>query len=98
VLAGNVSSITASAAPSLACLVSCTPPDNAVTYPVAVTTAASSPSPVSVYDASAGSGLGAVLLGGPDAADPLGWWVKVPGNAFRGAYTSTVTVAIASGP
>jgi hypothetical protein len=98
VLTGAVSSITASAAPSLACTLSCIPPDDAVTYPVAVTTAASSPSPVSVFEASADSGLGGILLGGSSAADPFGWWVKVPGNAREGAYTSTVTVAIVSGP
>ncbi len=98
VLSGDVASITASAAPSLACLTSCVPPDDTVTYPVAVTTAASSPSPVSVYVASAGSGLGATILGGSSSADPIGWWVNVPGNAWRGAYTSTVTVSIASGP
>ena len=97
VLTGNVSSITASAAPSLACTLSCIPPNDAVTYPVSVTTG-SSPSPVSVYEASADSGLGGILLGGSSAADPFGWWVKVPGNAWHGAYTSTVTVAIASGP
>ena len=98
VLTGDVSSITASTAPSLACTLSCIPPADAVTYPVAITTAASSPSPVSVYEASVGSGLGWILLGGSSSADPFGWWVKVPGNAFRGSYTSTVTVAIASGP
>lgn len=98
VLTGNLASITSSAAPSLACAASCTPPVNAVTYPIALTTAASSPSPVSVYNASASSGLGAILLGGSSAADPFGWWVMVPGNAWHGAYTSTVTVAIVSGP
>ncbi len=98
VLTGGTSSITASVAPSLACTLSCIPPDDAVTYPVAVTTAGSSPSPVSVSEASADSGLGGILLGGSSAADPFGWWVKVPGNAWRGAYTSTVTVAIVSGP
>lgn len=98
VLTGNISSITASGAPTLACTLSCIPPTDPVTYPVAVTTAASSPSPVSVYEASAASGLGGILLGGSSAADPVGWWVKVPGNAYRGSYTSTVTVAIASGP
>jgi hypothetical protein len=98
VLTGAVSSITASTAPSLACTLSCIPPGDTVTYPVAITTAASSPSPVSVYEASAGSGLGGILLGGSTAADPFGWWVKVPGNSWRGSYTSTVTVAIASGP
>jgi hypothetical protein len=97
VLTGSVSSITASGAPSLACVVSCTPPTNAVTYPIAITTA-SSPSPVSVYEAAVGSGLGAILLGGHSATDPFGWWVQVPGNARVGAYTSTVTVEIASGP
>lgn len=98
VLTGNVSSITATTAPTLACTLSCIPPTDAVTYPVAITTAASSPSPVSVYAALANSGLGGILLGGSSAADPFGWWVKVPGNAFHGAYTSTVTVAIVSGP
>jgi hypothetical protein len=98
VLTGSVSSVTASVAPSLACITSCVPPDDAVTYPVAVTTAASAPSPVSVYAAAADSGLGGVALGGNGTADPVGWWLNVPGNAWRGAYTSTVTVTIASGP
>jgi hypothetical protein len=98
VLTGNASSITSSAAPSLACMTSCVPPDDGVTYPVAVTTAASSPSPVSVYEAAADSGLGVTILGGSGAADPVGWWLNVPANAWEGAYTSTVTVTIASGP
>jgi hypothetical protein len=98
VLTGNVSSISSSAAPSLACMTSCVPPDDGVTYPVAITTAASSPSPVSVYAAAADSGLGGVVLGGGSAADPVGWWLSVPANARAGAYTSTVTVTIASGP
>jgi hypothetical protein len=98
VLTGGVSSITANAAPSLACMTSCVPPDDAVSYPVAVTTAASSPLPASAYAASADSGLGTVILGGDSAADPVGWWVNVPANAWKGAYTSTVTVTIASGP
>ena len=97
VLTGNVSSISSSAAPSLACMTSCVPPDDGVTYPVAVTTA-SSPTPVSVYAATADSGLGTVVLGGGSAADPVGWWLNVPANAREGAYTSTVTVTIASGP
>lgn len=96
VLTGSVGSITASSAPSSACTTSCTPPGTAATYPVAITTAASSPTPVIVYDASAGSGLGAILLGG--ATGPVGWWVEVPANARNGTYTSTVTVAIVSGP
>jgi hypothetical protein len=97
VLTGSVSSISSSAAPSLACMTSCVPPADAVTYPVAVTTAAS-PSPVSVYAASAASGLGGVILGSASSADPVGWWLSVPANARAGSYTSTVTVTIASGP
>ena len=63
-----------------------------------ITTAASSPTPATVYDVSAGSGLGPVTLGGHSAANPVGWWINVPANARAGSYTSTVTVAVVSGP
>jgi hypothetical protein len=98
VLTGSISSITATTAPSATCVTSCTPPGNTTTYPVAITTAASSPTPATVYDVPAGSGLGPVTLGGHSAANPVGWWVKVPANAWVGTYTSTVTVAVVSGP
>jgi hypothetical protein len=98
VLSGSISSITASTAPTASCVTSCTPPSDVATYPVAITTASSSPPPADVYDVAAGSGLGAITLGGHSAADPVGWWVNVPANARAGAYTSTVTVSIVSGP
>jgi hypothetical protein len=98
VLTGSLSSITATTAPSAACVTSCTPPIDIATYPVAITTAASSPTPATVYDVPAGSGLGPVTLGGHGAANPVGWWINVPANARAGSYTSTVTVAVVSGP
>ena len=98
VITGSTSSATAALAPSEACASSCTPPVSTLTYPVAVTTASSSPTPADVYDVSAGSGLGVITIGGSGAADPVGWWVNLPGNAVAGAYTSTVTMTIVSGP
>jgi hypothetical protein len=98
VLTGSVSSVTAAAAPTAACNSSCILPTNTTTYPVAITTAASSPTPATVYDVSAGTGIGPVTLGGSTAANPVGWWTNVPANARAGSYTSTVTVAVVSGP
>jgi hypothetical protein len=98
VLSGSISSITASTAPTASCVTSCTLPSDVTTYPVAITTASSSPPPADVYDVSAGSGLGAITLGGHTATNPVGWWVNVPANAVTGTYTSTVTVSIVSGP
>jgi hypothetical protein len=98
VLTGSVSSVTATGAPSVTCVTSCTPPVNTATYPVAITTAASSPTPATVYDTAAGSGLGPVTLGGSSSANPVGWWINVPANARAGSYTSTLTVAVVSGP
>ncbi len=89
VLTGSISSISATSAPSASCVTSCTPPGDTATY---------SPTSATVYDVPAGSGLGPVTLGGTSAANPVGWWVKVPANALAGAYTSTVTVAVVSGP
>jgi hypothetical protein len=98
VLTGSITSVAATTAPSATCVTSCTPPSSTATYPVSITTAASSPTPATVYDVSAGSGLGPVTLGGHSAANPVGWWINVPANARAGSYTSTVTVAVVSGP
>jgi hypothetical protein len=65
---------------------------------VAITTATTSPTPATVYDVSAGSGIGPVTLGGHTASNPLGWWTNVLANARAGSYTSTVTVELVSGP
>ena len=98
VFTGSLASPTTVTAPSTTCVATCTLPTDATTYPVAVTTAPSSPPAVKVYDTSPGTGLGAITIGGHSAARPIGWWVNVPANAYAGSYTSTVTMAIVSGP
>ena len=98
---GSVTSATAATAPTAACTSgpgTCTlPVDTAVTYPVALTTA-TAPTPTVVYEAAAASGLGSIDIGGSAAAAPIGWWLAVRPDAAPGAYTSTVTIALASGP
>jgi hypothetical protein len=94
---GSVTSLTG-APPSVACVSSCTLPTDTTAYPVAITTAATSPSAYTIYDTAAGTGIGAVTVGGSSAANPLGWWVGVPGSAYAGSYTSTVTLTLVSGP
>jgi len=98
---GSVTSATAATAPTAACTsgpATCTlPVDTAVTYPVALTTAAA-PTPTVIYEAATGSGLGSIDIGGAAAADPVGWWLAVRPDAAPGAYASTVTIALASGP
>jgi hypothetical protein len=95
---GSISSASATTAPSVSCTASCIPPSITTTYPVAITTAPSSPTPVTVCDVSAGTGTGPVTIGGHTASNPVGWWVNVPANALAGSYTTTITVAIVSGP
>lgn len=46
----------------------------------------------------AGSGTGAVAVGGSDRAHPLGWRPLVPAAAYAGFCTSTVTLDLVSGP
>jgi hypothetical protein len=87
--------------PTAACegtLICTLPDDSAVSYPVAITSAASSPTAVTVYAAGAGTGVGPVAIGGAGAANPVGWWLNVPGTALAGSYTSTVTISVVSGP
>jgi hypothetical protein len=95
---GSISSPTDTTAPSATCTSTCTLPGNSTTYPVAITTAATTPTPVTIYDTAAASGLGQIVIGGSTAAHPVGWWVNVPGSAAAGSYTSTITMAIISGP
>ena len=97
---GSKTSSSAATGYTTACVAAttCTLPTNSTSYPVAVTTAASSPTAVTIFDTAAATGVGQILIGGSASANPVGWWVNVPSNAFAGAYTSTVTIAIVSGP
>lgn len=98
VINGSLTSVTATGQPTATCVTTCTLPADGTTYPVAITTAASAPAPVRIYSAAPATGVGAVTLGGHGAAAPIGWWINVLGSARAGAYASTVTLAIASGP
>ncbi len=69
----------------------CTLPVDTTTYPVAITTAAT-PTAVTIYNATAPSGLGSIDI------NPVGWWLNVPGNVPGGSYTSTITVEILATP
>jgi hypothetical protein len=42
--------------------------------------------------------MGSFTIGGSASANPVGWWLSVPANAYVGTYLSTVTFAVASGP
>lgn len=93
---GSTASITSTTAPSAACSTgaTCTLPTNTTTYPVAITTG-SSPTPVTIYDTSAATGLGSIVIG---TTNPVGWWLYVPASTAPGTYTSTVTLEVISGP
>jgi hypothetical protein len=93
---GSVSSISSTSAPAATCTLTCTLPTDTTVYPVAITTAATAPTPVIIYDTAVNTGLGSIVIGG--AGGPVGWWVNVPGSASSGAYVSTITMAIVSGP
>jgi hypothetical protein len=54
--------------------------------------------PVSIYNAAAATGLGNIVIGTASAGAPAAWWVNVPASATAGAYVSTITLAINSGP
>lgn len=97
---GGTTSATASTAPTALCVASsnCTLPTNTTTYPVAVTTALTSPTAVTVYDTSANTGMGNIQIGGTGATNVVGWWLKVPASAYAGAYTSTLTFSVISAP
>jgi hypothetical protein len=69
----------------------CTAPTNSVGYPLAVPAAPTAPTPVKLFNAAVDTGLGSFTL-----TPTVG--VTVPGNAFAGVYSSTLTVAVASGP
>jgi hypothetical protein len=95
---GSLTSSTATSAPTATCTGTCTLPVNTTTYPVAITTGPSNPTPFVIYDTAASTGLGQVIIGGSTQPDPVGWWVKVPADALAGSYTSTVTIETISGP
>jgi len=69
----------------------CTTATNAIGYPVTVPAGATAPTAVSVFDASAASGAGAL-------STTLSLSLAIPSNAIKGTYSSTWTITLASGP
>ena len=65
---------------------SCTPATNAITYPLTVNGSAAK-----FFNAATNTGLGQINVT-PTVA------VLIPGNAYAGTYTSTVTLAVTAGP
>src|SRR5580658_7840843 len=52
---GSTTSATGTTAPTATCTATCSPPTDSTTYPVAITTAATSPTPFTIYDTAANS-------------------------------------------
>jgi hypothetical protein len=95
----SLSSAASTTSPTVTCLSApCTLPANSTVYPVAITTAASSPPSAIIYDTAAMSGLGQISIGGSTTAHPVAWWVSTPASAFKGTYTTTITFSVISAP
>lgn len=69
----------------------CTNPTNGVTYPLGVPAAATAPTPVKLYNAALNTGMGSFTIT-PTIS------VSIPASTFAGNYSSTVSVAVVSGP
>ena len=69
----------------------CALPTNAIAYPIALPAGAPAPTAVKLYNATAGTGKGPVTV-------QLTANLSVPANAYNGTYSSTWTIAVASGP
>jgi len=100
---GSLTSKTTAGYPTAACTAgsTCTVPTHTTaptTFPVAITTATSGPTPYVIYDANAGTGIGSIAIGGSASPAPVGWWLTVPGNTTPGTYTSTILMAVVSTP
>ncbi len=82
-------------APTVSCIsgtsTSCTNPTNGVTYPLGVPAAATAPTAVKFFNAAANTGMGSFTIT-PTVT------ISIPANTFTGSYTSTVSVAVVSGP
>lgn len=88
-LATNASSLTGVTA--VCASGTCTNPTNSVTYPVAVPAASTPPTAVKFFDAALNSGLGKFTT-----TPTIG--VFVPQSSYAGTYTSTLTLAVVTGP
>lgn len=88
-LATNASSLTG--VTNVCASGTCTNPTNSITYPVAVPAATTAPTAVKFFNAAANTGMGKFTT-----TPTIG--VFVPQSSTAGTYTSTLTIAIVSGP
>jgi hypothetical protein len=51
-----------------------------------------------IYDADTATGMGNIVVGALSGGAPAAWWLNVPAGAVADTYTSTITLAINSGP
>ena len=78
---------------SVACVSgsTCTDPTNAITYNLTVPAGSSAPTAVKLFNAALNTGMGEIDLT-PTVS------VALPANIYAGTYSSTITLAIVSGP
>lgn len=69
----------------------CTAATNSIGYPVSVPDGATAPAAVKFFNSAANTGMGRFTV-----TPTIG--VTILGNAYAGSYSSTVTVAVVSGP
>jgi hypothetical protein len=69
----------------------CTNPTNSISYPVSVPAAPTPPTATKIYNAASATGIGTFSI-----TPTVG--VFVPQNSFAGSYSSTLTIALVSGP
>ena len=89
----STSATTVTAAPTDACDTgaTCAVATNSVTYPYTLPAAATAPTATKLYNAAASTGLG------NQTVTPT-WKLAVPASTFAGAYNSTWTLSLVSGP
>jgi hypothetical protein len=71
--------------------IACTNATNSVPFPVTVPAAATAPAAVKIFNAALNTGMGSVTVT-PTVQ------VSIPPNTAAGTYTSTLTLAVVSGP
>jgi hypothetical protein len=69
----------------------CTDPKNSVSYPLMVPAGRTAPAAVKLFNAEADTGMGDFTV-----TPTVG--VTIPANSYAGTYTSTITLAVVSGP